>query len=272
MQGVEVVEISKIDTTDIGNNRIQIKYDYNITSFDENLYQLPPFRVVSGVDTFASQSLALKVSTIQVDTLHTDQFFDIKPVMEPDFVWKDYLSTALSILGGLLLVALIIYLVYRLKNQKPIIAIKRQPKVTLPPHVEAIQALDAIKFKKLWQQGKEKEYYSEVSDVVRNYIDRRFGVNAMEMTSGETLLAVRNISDVDFVFDNLKQMLFVSDMVKFAKYHPMPEENELSIGNAYLFVNSTIPVETPPLPVPTSRDTPLQSGEGKGVRTKNIEI
>ncbi|GHV10364.1 hypothetical protein FACS1894162_4060 [Bacteroidia bacterium] len=242
MRGVEVVEISKIDTTDIGNNRIQIKYDYQITSFDENLYQLPPFQVVSGKDTFYSNSLALKVSTIPVDTIHSEQFYDIKPVMKPQFVWMDYLPIVLYVWAFWLLVGLIVYLWHRWKNHQPLIPFKKEEKIILPPHVEAIQALDVIKSKKLWQQGKEKEYYSEVSDVVRNYIDRRFGVNAMEMTSGETLLAVRSISDVDFVFDNLKQMLFVSDMVKFAKYHPMPEENELSIGNAYLFVNSTTPV------------------------------
>jgi hypothetical protein len=242
MQGVEVVEISKLDTTDIGNNRIQIKYDYQLTSFDENLYQLPPFQVVSGVDTFYSQSLALKVSTIQVDTIHADQFYDIKTVMTPDFVWLDYLPIVLYVCGFLLLVGLIIYLWRRWKNHKPLIPFKKEEVIVLPPHIEAIQALDAIKLQKLWQQGREKEYYSEVSDVVRNYIERRFDVTAMEMTSGEILQAVRNISDVDFVFDNLKQMLFVSDMVKFAKYHPMSEENELSIGNAYLFVNSTTPV------------------------------
>jgi hypothetical protein len=238
MTGVEVLEISKLDTTDIGNNRMQIKYDYLITSFDSALYLLPPFTVIEGLDTVYSQRLALKVSSLPVDTVSM-QFYDIKNVVEPPFVWKDYLDIVLYLLAAVLLIGLVIYVIWRRKKHKPLLSLPKKAKVILPPHIQAIKALDEIKSEKLWQQGKEKEFHSQVSDILRTYLQARFGINAMEQVSGETLLEIRGISEADPVYDNLKQLLLTADLVKFAKYHPLPEENEMSLMNAYLFVNRT---------------------------------
>lgn len=239
--GIEVLEISTPDTTDIDNNRIQIKYDYLITSFDSALYRIPPFKLVAGVDTVYSNDLALKVSTLSVDT-ETGNFYDIKDIMKPEWVWTDYLPIVLYILGGGILAGLIIYIIIRLKKKQPILPFNKEEVIVLPPHIRALKALEAIKEQKLWQHDKIKEYHSQISDVIRNYIDERFGINAMEMTSGQTLEVIRGVSDVDFVYNNLKQLLLQADLVKFAKYFPLPEENELSMGNACLFVNNTIPV------------------------------
>jgi hypothetical protein len=162
--------------------------------------------------------------------------------MKPEFVLADYAEIFYWIFAACILILLIIYIIFRKKKQKPIFPFKKEEKIILPPHVRAIQALDAIKGEKLWQQGKDKEYHSQISDVIRDYIDERFNVNAMEMTSGQILRILQGVSDVDLVFNHLKQMLLLSDLVKFAKYDPLPEENELSMMNAYLFVNSTIPV------------------------------
>jgi hypothetical protein len=241
MQGVEVLNISKPDTTDLGNNRMQIQYDYLITSFDSALYMLPPFRLIAGNDTFYSNELALKVSTLPVDTA-SGKFYDIKNVMNPAFVLADYVEIFWWIFAACLLALLIIYIIFRKKKKKPLLPFKKEEKPALPPHVRAIQALDTIKGEKLWQQGKNKEYHSQISDVIREYIDERFQVNAMEMTSGQILQTLQGESDVDLVFSNLKQMLLLSDLAKFAKYDPLAEENELSMMNAYLFVNSTTPV------------------------------
>jgi hypothetical protein len=244
MNGVEVIEISKLDTTDIGNNRMQIRYDYLITSFDSALYLLPPFTVIEELDTVYSQRLALKVSSLPVDTVSM-QFYDIKNVIKPPFVWKDYLDIILYIWAAALLIALISYVIERRKKHKPLISLPKKEKVILPPHIQAIKALDEIKSEKLWQQGKEKEFHSQVSDVLRTYLHARFGINAMEQVSSETLLEVRGISDADLVYDNLKQLLLTADLVKFAKYRPLPDENEMSLMNAYLFVNRTAPVTAP---------------------------
>ncbi|GHT43734.1 hypothetical protein AGMMS49965_18130 [Bacteroidia bacterium] len=240
MEGVEVLEISKFDTTDIGNNRMQIRYDYLITSFDSALYLLPPFAVVEGLDTVYSQRLALKVSSVPVD-VSSKQFYDIKDVLTPAFVWQDYLSTALYVWGALVVLLLIIYVIYRIKKHKPIIPMPKKEKIVLPPHVQAIKALDEIKSGKLWQQGKEKEFHSQVSDVIREYLHARFGIDALEQVSGETLEQVRTLSEANAVYNNLKQLLLTADLVKFAKYSPLADENETSLMNAYLFVNETTP-------------------------------
>ena len=89
-----------------------------------------------------------------------------------------------------------------------------------------------------------KQYYSILTEVLRRYIMRRFDVNAMEMTSTEILDALRR-KDLSSTYDNLKQILVLSDFVKFAKVHPLPDENELSMTNAYIFVNGTKPEEKP---------------------------
>lgn len=238
MRGVEVLEISPIDTIDIGNNRVQYKYDYLITSFDSAVYLLPPFKVIAGTDTVFSKQLALKVSTIPVDVDSPDQYYDIKDVRRPKFVLKDYLPVLLYSLFGLVIIALIVYIVYRMKKQKSLVPFKKEEPY-VPPHIAAIEQLDEIKSKKLWQGGRIKEYHSEISDTLRVYIERRFNVNAMEMTSGEILGMLKGISDVDIAYDNLKQILQLADFVKFAKYKALPDENELSLMNAYIFVNNT---------------------------------
>jgi hypothetical protein len=240
MQGVEVLGISTPDTTDIGNNRIQIKYDYLITSFDSAACLIPPFKLIAGMDTFYSNELALKVSTLPVD-VESGNYFDIKGVMNPPLILADYIHILYYIFAVCILILVVIYIIFRKKKQQPVFSFKKEEKIKLPPHVRAIQALDEIKAQKLWQRGKEKEYHSHISDILRKYIEERFLVYAMEMTSDETLQKMRGISETDFMYNNMKQILLLADLVKFAKYRPLPEENELSIMNAYLFVNNTTP-------------------------------
>ena len=237
MAGVEVLEISKIDTFDIGNDRMQLKYDYLITAFDSALYLLPPFKVIVDTDTTFSSELALKVSTLPVDT-ESEQFYDIKDIRKPPFVLMDYLPTVLLILTIIALIALIAFVIYRLINKKSLVPFKKEEPY-VPPHIRAIQRLDSLKLEKLWQIGKLKEYHSEITDTLRKYIEERFGIGAMEMTSGEILSDIKKYSDADIAYDNLKQTLILADFVKFAKYKSLPDENELSMMNAYLFVNNT---------------------------------
>jgi hypothetical protein len=237
IKGIEVLEISKVDTTDIGNNRIQLKYDFLVTSFDSALYLMPPFKLIAGTDTAYSNELALKVSTLPVDT-ETQQFYDIKDIATPEFVLWDYIWYVLYPLLGLWLLGGIAYLIYRLKTKKSLIPFKKAAPI-LPPHVIAIKELDEIKAKKLWQQGRTKEYHSEITDTLRIYMERRFSIPAMEQTSGEIMDTLKGTSGADFVYNNLKQILSLADFVKFAKYQPLPDENELSMMNAYLFINGT---------------------------------
>ncbi|WP_297905515.1 hypothetical protein [uncultured Parabacteroides sp.] len=238
MAGVEVLNLSKADSTEIENDRLVIKQDVLITSFDSSLYLLPPLKVIDGVDTVYSNQVALKVSTIPVNVDKPEEFSDIKTVWKPPFVWADYYPIIYGILLALFLICVIAYIVKRMRAKKSLIPFKKEePK--LPPHEQAIKELDEIKQQKLWQQGRSKEYYTLITDTLRKYIEERFGISAMEMTSGEILDLIRKNSDAQSVYDNLKQILQLADFVKFAKMHPLPDENDLSMMNAYLFVNQT---------------------------------
>jgi len=238
MRGVEVVNFSKPDSSIIENNRLLIKQDILITSFDSALYLLPPLKVIDGTDTVYSNQVALKVSTIPVDVDNPEEFFDIKEIWKPPFVLADYYPWIFGVMIALFLICVIGYVIQRMRNQKPVIPFKREaPK--LPPHEQAIMELNQIKQQKLWQQGRSKEYYTSITETLRRYIADRFGINAMEMTSGEILDIIKSESEADSVYDNLKQILQLSDFVKFAKWNPLPDENDLSMMNAYLFVNQT---------------------------------
>lgn len=239
VKGIEILHVSQFDTVDIGDNYIQIKYNYLITAFDSALYLIPPFRLIARKDTFYSNELTLKVSSPAINPVAA-KFYDIKDVFNPRLVLADYIDILFYTLGICILV-LVISIFIRRKKQKSNFPFKQERDV-ISPHIYAIQALDKIKEQELWQQGKDKEYHSQISNIIRIYIIERFYVNVMEMTSGETLQNVKKIPEINTVFNNLKQILLLADLVKFAKYHPLAEENELSITNAYLFVNTTMPI------------------------------
>jgi hypothetical protein len=238
MRGVEVLAVSWPDSSIIENDRLVIKQDLLITSFDSALYLLPPLRVIDGVDTIYSNQVALKVSTIPVNADAPDEFYDIKPIWKPPFVIADYYPYIFGVLLVLFLICVAGYIVQRIRNHKPLLPLKSDDPLLLP-HEQAIRELDRIKQEKLWQQGRNKEYYTLVTEVLRVYISKRFGINAMEMTSAEILTIIRRENEADSVYENLKQILLLADFVKFARLNPLPDENDLSMMNAYLFVNQT---------------------------------
>ena len=239
MTGVEVLAISKPDTTAIDNNRLMINQNVLITSFDEDLYFLPPFAVIDDVDTIYSNQVALKVSSIPVDVNAPEVFFDIKEIWKPPFVLADYYPIIFGILLILFLICVIGYIVQRLRKRKSTIPELLKEELKIPPHEIAIRELNEIKQQKLWQQGRNKEYYTQITDTLRRYIFRRFEINAMEMTSYEILDVITREDDDQSVYDTLKQILQLADLVKFAKLHPLPDENDLSLAYSYLFVNQT---------------------------------
>ncbi|MDR1222533.1 MAG: DUF4381 family protein [Tannerella sp.] len=254
MKGVEVLYITPPDTADIKNNRITISYDLLITSFDSSLYLLPPFYAIDGRDTLYSDRVALKVSSPDVDLEHPEEFKDIRDIWRPPFVLADYYALIYGVLFALFLICVIGYFVQRMRNRPERSAeVKEAPK--LPPHEQAMKELKDIRERKLWQQGRNKEYYTEITDTLRRYMSLRYGTSVMEKTSSEILEMLRNEEPGNReVYDLLKQILRLSDFVKFAKLHPLPDENELSMFNANLFVDKTKRVEIPVAP-------PMEAGK-----------
>ena len=243
MTGVEVISVSDADST-VADGRLVIRRDILVTSFDSSLYLLPPFVAIDGADTIESNQVALKVSTVPVDVDNPEKFYDIKDVWKPPFVLADYYPWIFGVLTALFLICVIGYLVQRYRRHRSEVPVKpAEPE--LPPYETAIRELDSIKDQKLWQQGLNKEYYTQVTDTLRRYISRRYGVNAMEKTSEEILAIIERETDERSVYDTLRQVLRLSDYVKFAKLHPLPDENDESMRNAYLFVNQTKRTEVP---------------------------
>lgn len=254
--GVEVLTMLKPDTV-IENEVMTLNFKYVVTSFDSTLYHIPSIPISDGKDTIYSNSFGLKVTTPElkdstaaylekIKTGETDsidfeqlQLNDIKAVRKPPFVWTDYLWILWIILGVALLAAIITALIYLIIRKRKKGYFFTPPEV-LPPHVRALQELDKLKAEKgSLQQGREKEFYTKITDILRIYLLERFGVNAMEMTSGEIVNEISKYSEAESVYDNLQQVLSVSDLVKFAKYKPFIDENDLSLINAYFVVNQT---------------------------------
>lgn len=235
--GVEVLEVSAADTASLDNNLVKVSRVFTLTSFDEKLYPIPGMKVKVNGKTYAANTSALKVITVDVDTLHPNQFFPPKDVQDNPFDWSEWSPIFWMSLLMLLLCALAIYLVVRLRQRKPII-----PKVRIikkvPAHQRALNEIDRIKAERLQRSEDQKEYYTQLTDTLRKYINERFGFNAMEMTSSEIIDNLRSRGD-ETMIDELRGLFKTADLVKFAKYQSLINENDLNLMNAVNFIDET---------------------------------
>ena len=239
--GVEIVDRTIVDTLSLKDGRVQYDQYLTVTSFEDSLFYIAPLPFVSGDDTVWSDGLTLNVvQPFEMDT--TDMAItDIKGVYKaPIWWWGIFRWVLLAVLlagVGIAGYYLITYL-QRRKLEEAGNEVVTEP--LRPAEEVALEKLDAIKEKKIWQQGQVKEYYTQLTDVVREYIARRFEVSSVEQTSDETLRDIRPLlSERKDLYDQLRKMLTLADLVKFAKWSTTPDENELSLRNAYTFVKET---------------------------------
>ena len=239
--GVEIVDRTIVDTLSLKDGRVQYDQYLTVTSFEDSLFYIAPLPFVGGDDTVWSDGLTLNVvQPFEMDT--TDMAItDIKGVYKaPVWWWGIFRWVLLAVLLAGVGVAgyyLITYL-QRRKLEEAGNEVVTEP--LRPAEEVALEKLDAIKEKKIWQQGQVKEYYTQLTDVVREYIARRFEVSSVEQTSDETLRDIRPLlSERKDLYDQLRKMLTLADLVKFAKWSTTPDENELSLRNAYTFVQET---------------------------------
>ena len=208
-----------------------------LTSFDGSLYHLPAFTVKVDGKELKSADLALKVVEVEVDTTQLNKMFPPKDVQDNPFAWSDWsLSFWLSVLL-LLLVALTYYLYVRLRAGKPIITHIKIVKRLLP-HQKAMKEIEQIKADKMVASENQKEYYTKLTDTLRRYIEERYGFSAMEMTSTEIIERLMASGDKQSL-DELSQLFMTADLVKFAKYSTMINENDQNLVNAIDFINQT---------------------------------
>lgn len=239
---VELRYPSKIDTVAEGE-RLNISLDVPLQAFDSGYYQLPAIAFVNGADTVESNRVAFKVYPVAAtaDTPIGDfastadpagwSIFDFLPDWVVDFWW-------LIIIVLLALTAF--WLGFRRYRKEGSIL----PKKPLPtPYEAAVEALAVLKSRQLWQQGHEKEYYTELTDILRRYLYGRFGINATEMTSRQILARLDKNPETKDKRQYFRQILDMADFVKFAKVRPLPDDNVLAFENAERFVRETKPVD-----------------------------
>lgn len=215
-----------------------------ISIYDSGYYQVPaiPFKYTINNDTSIkvayTEPIDILVNTIAVDT--TLPIKDIKDVMDVPIPFLEIISY----IALVILIILLIYAYYKnYKLKKSLSSIVEQIPL-LPPHEQAYKELNELEKKKLWQKGFVKEYYTEVTEIIRRYIERRYSINAMEMTSTEILNSLLNVHRDKKLLEILESFLNLADYVKFAKFQPNTIENEEEIKKAYTFIDNTKLVET----------------------------
>ena len=235
--GVEVVSHKDSATVGIDNGMAVFTHKYRLTSFDGKLYYLPPFTVKVNGKTFKSKSLALKVLEVPVDTTKLDQFYGPKDVQDNPFEGSDW--SAVFWLSVLMLVVMIVayWLYLRLRDNKPIIASIKIVKKLLP-HQKALKEIEVIKAEKMVTSENQKEYYTKLTDTLRKSIEERYGFSAMEMTSSEIIDRLTETQDRQ-ALDELRMLFQTADLVKFAKYSTLINENDMNLVNAIEFINKT---------------------------------
>lgn len=235
--GVEVLEAIRYPDEPLTDGKARYSSSYRLTSFDDTLYYLPPLVIkVDGKD-YKTNQLALKVLTVEVDTLHPEKFFPAKPVQDNPFEWAEWSMLFWLSVIMLVLFALTYYLYLRLRDNKPIIARIRIVKRLLP-HQKAMKAIEEIKADKMASAENPKEYYTKLTDALRRYIEERYGFSAMEMTSTEIISRLMQTDDKTML-DELRQLFMTADLVKFAKYSTLINENDANLVNAIDFINQT---------------------------------
>jgi hypothetical protein len=241
-KNIEILNGPSFDTTFLKDGRMRIRQKYLITSFDSGYYQVPPvyaeMKSESGIKRFYSEYSQLKVMRVRITPPDTaSKIFDIiKPYKAPLTV-GEVLPWLLLLL---LLCAAIWYLIRIIKK----LGMKKSGQVIEvnpdPAHVIAFRQLEQLKEEKLWEKGEIKGYYTRLTEILRLYLENRFAVYSLELTTVETLAELKKTGfREDESYRKLRTVLTGADLVKFAKYNPEPSDNELQFSYAWDFVSTT---------------------------------
>ncbi|MBK6965907.1 MAG: hypothetical protein IPH20_18760 [Bacteroidales bacterium] len=233
-RSIEILSKNPIDTTGVkGGNKLLLRQNLTITSFDTGFVVLPPiaFKVTAvgqGPVELKSEAVLLEVQGLKVDI--AKDIKDIKPILTAPYTLRDFLPWLLLLVALGLLGSLIWFYIKNRKKNKPLISLPSKPQK--PPHVIALEMLEELRREQVWQKGQVKEYYTRLTDILREYFEKRFGVNASEMTSEEILSVMKDYLSEYSSMGDLRKVLTLADLAKFAKGQPIGAENELSLTYA----------------------------------------
>lgn len=238
---VEVVEIVGGDTTMLDDGFVRTTRKYAITSFEPAVYTLDSIAIgVDGKDYFP-KAVALKVLNVDVDTLHLEQMCPPKSIMDNDFKMAEWYPVIGGGIISILLIALIAWLIWRKRKGKPIRLHFKTVK-HIPPHDKAIAEIEKIKNRHMNDADDLKDYYTMLTDTLRQYMESRFGFSAMEMTTAEIVERLKQEDPKKL--NELKELFETADLVKFAKHETQSNENDRNLLAAIDFVNETKTEET----------------------------
>jgi hypothetical protein len=241
-KNIEIISGPKTDSSTLQNGRIKIIQKYLITSFDSGRYQVSPVFVEtkneSEIKRFFSDYSMLEVMRVKIappDT--TAKIFDIiKPYKAPITVGEILPWILIATLIGVIS-WLVIRLLRKLKKSETDAGTYFPPE---PAHVIAFRELERLKNEQLWQKGETKKYYTLLTEILRQYLENRFRVFSLELTTSETLDAlIKTGFKKNGSYNDLKTVLTGADLVKFAKYNPLPAENDTHFQNSWNFVMAT---------------------------------
>lgn len=241
IKGIQVVKVSGIDTLKpdkAHESKTGREQRITITSFDSGYYAVPPFTLILNGDSskpLLTDAMLLHVQGMVVDT--TLAIKDIKEPLKDPFDWHELIPLFEWIGLGLVVLVILILVIRQLMKKKPVE--KKILKPQIPPHVLALENLRKLNEQKLWQHGNLKVYHSNLTDIIRLYIEQRFRINALEQTSDEILSSFKSVTVSIESRERLQQVFRLADLVKFAKQHALPDENEMSMKNAIAFVEET---------------------------------
>lgn len=234
--GIEVVEQMRGDSISNADGTIKQTIVYTITSFEPKLHYIAPLTVLVSGKKVQGKKLALKVLDVPVDTTKLDKFFPAKDVQKNPFSWAEWIP--LIILYGVAsLFAVIAMLCYLLRKGNKPIRISFRIVKRVPAHVKAMTAIDEIKENRSTISDNQKEYYTRLTDTLRNYLTERFGFSAMEMTTSEIIDRLKTEDPMKVA--ELRELFETADLVKFAKYSALINENDRNLVSAIDFINST---------------------------------
>jgi hypothetical protein len=248
--GIDVVRRDKPAVATANGDRVKESATFIITAFDSGMHIVPPLEVFYTLPGDTSRHSArtapavFNVVGIAVDT--SAEIKDIKPPLGVSLTLADLLPyiIALLLIGGI--TWLVIYIRRRRRMGVPLIP-EAPPQ---PAHEVALEALRALESEKVWQRGLLKDFYSQLTDILRVYLERRFGILAMEMTSEEILSSAAISSLSRDVRDPLRTLLTSADLVKFAKHRPADAENAAGVPAARSIVEMTSATAVPADPAP----------------------
>lgn len=236
-EGIEILRKTEKDTTELKGSCLRISQDLIVTSFDTGRYEIPAFRFTSSDRNYETDKIIVDVVTIEEDFSKSEIAGD-NDIYRPPFNVKrllQYISLVL-ILAGIVYIIVLIIMIRKKKTSSDLVFDNTDKR---SPQEIALSELNEIKEDKIWSNGEEKKYHTQITDTLRHYFSKRFNMSAMEMTSDEMMDELKYHEETEAVEDKIKQVFKLSDMVKFAKYEPSKEENEMSIVNALFIVQQT---------------------------------